>query len=91
MTTQLTSVTYIKKSTVSFPDLWNSFSMSRDSGGRWDATDNTPSWVKKYLTAYRAPSRAWPQSHSKAMLSQKFAKLLCIENPKLAVELGVAK
>ena len=88
MKTQL--ATYIKKSTISFSDLWTSFSMSKDKGGRWDATSNTPEWVKKYLTFYRAPSRAWPESHSKAMLSQKFAKALCENDPALAVKLGVA-
>jgi len=89
MTTQ--TITYIKKSTVSFADLWNSFGMTKDNGGRWDTTANTQAWVKEYLRFYRSPSRAFPHSHSKAMLSQKFAKELCVQDPKLAVKLGIAE
>lgn len=82
--------TYIKKSTLTFPDLWESFGMSKDKGGRWETTSKTPQWVVEYLAKYRAPSRAFPNSYASAMLSQKFAKSLTENDPDLAVTLGVA-
>lgn len=83
--------TYIKKSTLSFPDLWKHFGMSKDNGGRWETTANTPEWAIEYLAGYRTPSRAWPNSYATAMLSQKFAKLVVENDPKLAVLVGVAE
>ena len=83
--------TYIKKATLSFPDLWNHFEMKKDKGDRWEASSETPEYVKEYLSNYRTPSRAWPLSHAKAMLSQKFAKLVVENDPELAVKLGVAE
>jgi hypothetical protein len=82
--------TYIKKSTIEFPALWVEFGMEKDNGGRWNVGSDTQEWVKEYLSQYRTPSRAWPHSYSKAMLSQKFAKLLCEKDEALAVKMGVA-
>tara|TARA_R110000782_G_C14510876_1_gene379879 strand:- start:289 stop:510 length:222 start_codon:yes stop_codon:yes gene_type:complete len=50
--------------------------MSRDNGGRWTANEGTP--AAKYIeeNGYRTPSRAWPHSHSKPLLTKKFAKWL---------------
>ena len=87
----MTTATYIKKSTLSFPDLWNEMGMEKDKGGRWESGENTPDWAREYLKGYRTPSRSWPMSHAKALLSQKFAKLLTEKDPKLAIKLGVAE
>lgn len=84
-------VTYIKKTTLDFPDLWIYFGMSKDNGGRWFPTDDTPDYVHEFLEGYRTPSRHWPHSYAKAMLSQKFAKLVVQKDPELAVKLGVAE
>jgi hypothetical protein len=84
-------VEYIKKSTLGWTDLWQHLGMSKDSGGRWYPTSSTPEWVEEYLKEYRSPSRSWPNSYAAAMLSQKFAKLLCHEDPRLAIKLEVAK
>lgn len=85
------TITYIKKSTVEFKSLWEEFGMSKDNGGRWYTTESTPEWVAEYLSDYRTPSRAWPHSYSKAMLSQKFAKLAVEKDPKLALKLKIAE
>jgi len=83
--------TYIKKSTLEFSDLWSYFGMQKDNGGRWEPSESTPEWVSEYLRNYRTPSRAWPNSYAKAMLSQKFAKHLCEKQPDLAIKIGVAE
>jgi hypothetical protein len=56
--------------------------MSRDSGGRWTANAGTP--AAKYIdeNGYRTPSRAWPHSHSKPLLTKKFAKWLASQETK---------
>ena len=85
------TVTYIKKSTLSFPNLWNDFAMVKDNGGRWFPSDNTPAYASEFLTGHRSPSRAWPLSYAKPMLSQKFAKLVVEHDPVLAVKIGIAE
>jgi hypothetical protein len=87
----MTEVTYIKKSTLEFSSLWTHFGMSKDNGGRWYPSDETPEWVQEYLEDVRSPSRAWPLSYAKAMLTQKFAKLVVEKDQELAVELGIAE
>lgn len=82
--------TYIKKSTLEWKNLWTDLGLEKDSGGRWYAGSNSPEWVQEYCEQFRTPSRAWPHSHSKPLLTQKFAKLLCEKDPELAVKLGVA-
>ena len=56
--------------------------MSRDSGGRWTANAGTP--AAKYIdeNGYRTPSLAWPHSHSKPLLTKKFAKWLASQETK---------
>jgi len=83
--------TYIKSSTLSWPDLWNHFGMSKDNGGRWETTESTPSYVNEFLSEIRAPSRAWPNTYASAMLRQKFAKTVCEQDPDLAIKLGIGE
>ena len=87
----MTNATYIKKATLGWTDLWASFGMSKDNAGRWDSSTDTQDYVNDFLANYRTPSRAWPHSYSKPMLSQKFAKLVVKNEPKLAVKLGIAE
>jgi hypothetical protein len=87
----MTTATYIKKSTLGWADLWGCFGMEKDAGGRWYPTSETQGYVKGFLEYYRSPSHAWPHSYSKPMLSQKFAKLVVKNEPKLAVKLGIAE
>ena len=81
---------YIKGATLQWADLWDSLGLSRDKGGRWYAGDKSPKWVQEYCSQYRTPSRAFPHSHAKALLTQKFAKLLCEKDAELAVALKIA-
>ena len=83
--------TYIKKAVIDFPAIWENELLSRDNGGRWNISTKTPEWVSDFLSGHRSPSRAWPHSYSKALLSQKFAKLMVEKDPALAIRLGVAK
>ncbi len=83
--------TYIKQSKLEWSDLWTYFGMSKDNGGRWFPTDETPDYVHEFLEDYRTPSRHWPYSYAKAMLTQKFAKLVIEKDPELAIKLGVAE
>jgi hypothetical protein len=80
---------YIKKSTLEWCDLWNELGFEKDRAGRWFAGESSPDWVSDFLINHRYPSRAYPHSHSKPILTQKFAKLLCEKDPKLAVKLKV--
>ena len=83
-------VEYIKKSTLSFPDLWEHFGMERDNAGRWFPSEASKDYLKDYLSGHRSPSRAYPHSYSKALLSQRFSKLVTKKDPLLAVKLGIA-
>ena len=82
--------TYIKGSTLEWKNIWADLGMERDNGGRWTTGENSPDFLKEYCAQFRTPSRAWPQSHAKPLLTQKFAKLLCEKDPSLAIALGVA-
>lgn len=83
--------TYKKSTTLSWPDLWNHFGMSKDNGGRWYPTECTQDYVRAFLDTIRTPSRSWPNSYASAMLRQKFAKLVVEHEPDLAIELGIAE
>lgn len=87
----MNTIQYVKKSTLGFRDLWTSFAMTKDNGGRWYPSEKTQEYVKAYLETVRTPSRAWPLSYAKALLSQKFAKMVCEQEPALAVKLGIAE
>lgn len=83
--------TYIKKATLDFPDLWKHFGMTKDNGGRFFPTENTQDYVQEYLSDKRTPSRSWPLSYAKSMLTQKFAKLVVEKEPELAIKLKIAE
>ena len=57
--------------------------MVRDNGGRWYAEH--PVCVE-YCAQYRTPSRAWPHSHSKPLLTAKFAKWAEENHPEFAAQ-----
>lgn len=84
-------VQYIKKSTLEWNDLWTHFGMNPDNGDRYFPGEKTQDYVCKYLGSIRTPSRRWPNSYAKAMLTQKFAKLVVRHEPALALKLGIAK
>lgn len=77
----------MEKLTLTWADLFTM--MTRDNGGRWYVSEGTP--AADYITAngYRRPSRAWPHSHSKPLLTRKFAKWLLANHPELAAERGL--
>lgn len=83
--------TYKKQSTLSWPDLWNHFGMSKDNAGRWETTESTQDYVKEFLSEIRSPSRSWPNSYASAMLRQKFARLVVEQEPELAIQIGIAE
>ena len=70
---------------------WNDLftMMSRDNGGRWTAGTDTPAAEYISSNGYRSPSRAWPHSHSKPLLTKKFAKWLTTNHPLTAKKLGL--
>lgn len=81
--------TYIKGSTLAWPHVWGALGMKKDNGGRFLPSDSTPEWIREYVRQFRSPSRHWPHSYAKPLLTQKFAKLLCEEDPAMAIRLGV--
>ena len=83
--------TYIKSTTLNWPDLWNHFGMAKDNGDRWHPSESTQDYVKEFLDYVRSPSRSWPNSYASAMLRQKFAKLVVEHEPELAIKLGIAE
>jgi hypothetical protein len=63
----------MSKLTLTWPDLFTM--MDRDNGNRWYAKPDSP--AEQYINenGYRTPSRAWPHSHSKPLLTRKFTKV----------------
>ena len=88
---EVLEVKHKKGASLEWPQLWEKLNMKKDSAGRWEYTSKTPFKVRKYLNSYRSPSRAYPLSYAKALLTIKFAKWLCEEMPGLAVSLNVAE
>lgn len=85
-------VAYIKKAKLEWPNLWEDLQLSKDNGGRWSPSKETPESVYNYIIDnFRSPSRAWPNSYATACLTQKFAKWLTANEPELAVKCGVAQ
>jgi len=81
---------YKKGATLSWRDLWIHLGLIKDNAGRWYPGDDTPQPIAEYCYQYRSPSRAWPLSYAKPLLTTKFAKWLTRELPELAIKLGVA-
>lgn len=82
--------TYIKTARLNNSDIWNHF-LVRDNGDRWIERKDAPEYLTRYLRGYRSPSRNWPKSYFRALQTAKFAAYLTAEDPKLAIELGVAE
>lgn len=82
---------HIAGAALTFPHLWTYLGLSKDNGGRWEPTAASPEYVREYLRGIRSPSRAWPLSYAKALLTQKFAKVLCEVDPALAIKLNVGE
>lgn len=59
-----------------------------DNGGRWHPTDDV---AKEYieLMGYRSPSRAWPQSYARPLMTAKFIKWARENHPEFLAKLGV--
>jgi hypothetical protein len=57
--------------------------MRRDNGGRWYSAHPV---CDEYIdfNGYRMPSRSWPHSHSRPLLTQKFAKWCDVNHPEFA-------
>ena len=73
--------------TLTWPDLFTM--MNKDNGCRWYAIEGTPAAEYIDKNGYRYPSRRWPHSHSKPLLTAKFAKWLNANHPIEAERLGV--
>ena len=63
--------------------------MSRDNGGRWTAGAGTPAAEYIDSNSYRTPSRSFPHSHSRPLLTVKFAKWLLANHPQDAEAYGI--
>lgn len=72
-------------------DIWNFDLLKRDNAGRWDLSDNSPDVVRDYIdqNCYRLPSRSYPLSFFKPLLTMKFVKYLVENDRDLAVKIGV--
>ncbi len=77
--------------TLTWDNIWNELGLTRDNGGRWTIGQSTPKAVAKYIedNGYRTPSRKWPHSHAKPLLTAKFAKHLKENDPELAEACGL--
>lgn len=75
------------KTTLTWNDLFEM--MERDNGGRWYPIEGTPAVEYIQLNSYRSPSRHWPHSYSKPLLTTKFAKWLITNHPLTASEFGL--
>lgn len=78
------------KQKLDWPDLWQKGIAEKDNGGRWYAIHPA---AKQYIdeNGYRNPSRAWPYSHAKPLLTQKFARWLRKNYPEAADKWGLSQ
>lgn len=77
------------KLTLTWNDLF--LMMERDKNGRWFALQNTPAHEYISLNAFRYPSYKYPHSHSKPLLTKKFAKWLIENHKETAVKFGLVQ
>jgi hypothetical protein len=74
------------KTTLTWKDLRNLGKF--DGANRFDATH--PAAIEYInMGGYRTPSRAWPHSHSKPLMTAKFAKWLKANHADVARQLGL--
>lgn len=74
------------KNTLEWRDLFKI--MDRDKAGRW-YSDNDAADEYIDLHNYRWPSRKWPYSHARALMTKKYAKWLVENHPSEALALGL--
>lgn len=77
------------KTELDWKDLWQKLGMIKDNGGRFYPGDNTPNSIREYLKGYRVPSRKWPYSYAKPLLTKKFAKWLINNDQSTAKNCGL--
>jgi hypothetical protein len=65
--------------------------LHRDGAGRWDVSDDTPSFIADYCRQFRTPSRAWPQSRAKALFTKKAARHIIKEDLLLALNFNLTE
>lgn len=70
------------KLVLEWPDLFEM--MHRDNAGRWYPDEGSVAEQYLGLHGYRSPSRAYPHSYSKPLLTRKFAKWLTEHHPAIA-------
>lgn len=63
--------------------------MEQDNGGRWYPKKGTPADQYINENGYRTPSRAWPYSYAKPLMTKKFAKWLRTNHPEEADRLNL--
>ena len=76
------------KKNLTWQDLFTT--MRRDRGGRWYAAEGSAAAEYIADNGYRMPSRAWPHSHSRPLLTAKFARWLVANHPAEAKAYGLA-
>lgn len=74
---------------LAWPDVWKHSLLKKDNGDRWQITEGTPKIVRVYLEHIRQPSRSYPQSYARALLTSKFANYVVNNDPSLASDLGL--
>ena len=82
----MTTTTTVKQ-TLTYNDVY--LMTTRDNGGRYHARPDTPAAEYIQENGYRTPSRAWPYSHSKPLLTKKFANWLKAKYPDIAKEFNL--
>jgi hypothetical protein len=83
------TIEYLPKTTLGWGDL-RVLGMQSRRGRCVEATASTPTYVVKYLANIRNPSHQWPLSHARALLTQRFARMVVKHDPEFAVRIGIA-
>ena len=83
-------IEHIPKSSLSWSHL-SKLGLYRQRGDCIEPSASTPEWVIDYLSSIRSPSRRWPFSYAKAVMTAKFARFLVSRDPALALKLGVGR
>jgi len=83
------TIEYLPKATLGWSDL-RGLGMQNRRGRCVEATASTPEYVFEYLANIREPSHRWPWSHARALLTQRFARVVVEHDPEFAVRAGIA-